>query len=293
MEEKIPCIVLAYYNLDVIAKTVDFLIEDKRLEIYVIENSSVNTKSKIQPFLLKKLAKREINGYYHFHENISGNIYELFFDSNDFLKISKNRNYIILTDGDLVVEPNQWKLDWLEEQKYIINKYDDIDCCAINISDCNLPTNGLFNTSDWIASKNGQHFDDYIKAGTGIHLILFKMGIFKGFLKWRKSNQQRFIDYNLTYYIHSQDKQWVITKHNKAIHLTWDIYNDASHPYTQDKLKNGYEGRWLHFKYCYYTAYYNDGTKKTFRPLKAIRYYIKKHIPFLSQTTRVVKEILK
>ena len=38
-------------------------------------------------------------------------------------------------------------------------------------------------------------------------------------------------------YFYSQNLKWVKTKHNKAYHLTWDLYNE-DHPYYQFKIQN-------------------------------------------------------
>ncbi len=286
MITKIPCFVIIYYNFEVIKETLNFLISEKYFDIYVIENFSIYTNPLIKPFVIEKLKKKEIQNYYLFHKNISSNALELFFDSSCYKKIVNKSDYVLLTDGDIIAKSNNLDKNWLDEQKFIINKYADIDCCAINLSSENIPKNGPWDTQGWLAENNGTVYDDYIHASTGIHLVLFKKELFNNIIDWRKKNKQRFIDYNLAFYVNSINKRWAITKFNKGLHLTWDIYNDISHPYTQMKLKQGYNSTWLHFNYCFFTKYNKDGTKRTYYPIKAIKYYIKQSMPFLRNSKR-------
>ncbi|MFN3299526.1 MAG: hypothetical protein ACK41Z_04960 [Sediminibacterium sp.] len=281
---KIPCVVLVYYNFDIIKKTVDFLSLDKRLVLYVIENKSPFTSTHIRPYLLKKQKQGLIKKYVLFDRNISNNAYELFFDNN---LIEEQGEYILITDGDMVVPSKLGKPDWLDEEISIINNYSDIECCGINLSPENLPkdnpffnnnTNKIYNCENWIPDKFGIIHEDFVEADTGVHLLLFKRSTFEEFLFLRKKSGWRFLDENLRNFIKSEKKmKWVITKHNYCLHLTWDIYNDPNHPYTILKMTPDFYKFWKHFDYCFFTVYEN-GKKKRFYPKKAIRAFLKKFV---------------
>jgi hypothetical protein len=282
MKEKIPCVAIVYYNFEVIRQTIDFLIEDDRLVLYVIENKSENTESAIKPYLLNCVKIEKVKKYILFERNISNNAYELFFDSN---LIEEKGDFLIITDGDMVVPPNQFEKDWLEEQIAIINNNTDIECCGINLSDVNLPkgnpffnsnSNPLYDCANWVPDKFGKLHADYVEADTGVHLLLFKRRLFDELLTVRRKMQWRFLDETLRNFIKVEKKlKWVITRRNYSLHLTWDVYNDPDHPYTKMKMTPDFYKFWKHFDYCFFTVYTKDGSARSY-PRKAIRAYIKK-----------------
>lgn len=282
MKNKIPCIVLVYYNFDIIKKSIEFLAEDNRLEIYVIENKSEFT-SKIKPFLLEKVEKRIIKKYALFDKNISNNAYELFFDN---CKIEEEHEFILITDGDIIVQKNQYEKDWLEEEISIIKENADIQCCGININFVNLPRNNKFFTSEnenpiyncenWIPDKFGKIYEKYVEADTGVHLLLFRRELFNDFIKKRAKNHWRFLDETLrTFVKNDNDLRWVVTKYNYSYHLTWDIYNDPEHSYTKMKMTPDFYKFWKHFDYCYFTLYEKNKKTRVY-PVKSIKALIKK-----------------
>jgi hypothetical protein len=117
---------------------------------------------------------------------------------------------------------------------------------------------------------------DYVEADTGVHLLLFKRRLFDEFLTVRRKMQWRFLDETLRNFVKVEKKlKWVITRRNYSIHLTWDVYNDAEHPYTKMKMTPDFYKFWKHFDYCFFTVYTKEGSAR-FYPRKAIRAYIKK-----------------
>lgn len=281
--KRIPCVIITYYNFEVIRQTIDFLAADDRLSLYVIENKSENTEAFIQPYLLEQVKEGRIKKYVLFDKNISNNAYELFFDAD---LIEEEHEFIIITDGDMIVPAQQVAgLDWLEEEISIIEKYADIECCGINLSGANLPRqnpffnsniNPVYNCENWLPDTFGKLYDDYVEADTGVHLLLFKRNLFEEFLTDRRKFQWRFLDETLRSYVKKEKKlKWVITRRNYSLHLTWDIYNDPKHPYTKMKMTPDFYKFWKHFDYCFFTVYEKDKQQRLY-PYKAIRAFVKK-----------------
>lgn len=209
---KIPCVILVYYNFDVIKQTINFLASDERLELYVLENKSPYTYSHIKPYLRQLVANGKIKQYVLFDRNISNNAYELFFDN---VTINNKSDYIIITDGDMVVPSGQYTLDWLDEEIDIIKRHPNIECCGINLSPHNLPrnnpfftsnTNSVYNCEGWIPDKFGTVHESYVEADTGIHLLLFKKALFEEFLAERRHHQWRFLDEVLRNFVKEKKK---------------------------------------------------------------------------------------
>ena len=282
--QKIPCVVLVYYNFDIIKETIDFLAADDRLILYVVENKSDATNLLINPYLLKKQAEGLIKKYILFDKNISNNALELFFDAG---LIEEKSEFIIITDGDIVVPPTPGIPNWLDEELAIINKFEDIECCGINLSPKNLPkdnpyfnqnSNSIYNCENWEPDKFGNIENDYVEADTGVHLLLFKRNLFDEFITARKENGWRFLDENLRNFVKLNKKlRWVITKKNYGLHLTWVIYNDSEHPYTKLKMTPDFYKFWRHFDYCFFSIY-NDGNRQRVFPMKTIWAMFKKII---------------
>ena len=282
--QKIPCVVLVYYNFDIIKETIDFLAADERLILYVLENRSEYTNSLIKPYLLKKQADGFIKKYVLFDKNISNNAYELFFDAN---LIEEKSEFILVTDGDMVVPSVQGIINWLDEELVIINEFDDIECCGINLNPKNLPKdnpffneniNPIYNCKNWEPDKYGIVRNDYVEADTGVHLLLFKRTVFEEFLVKRKKMGLRFLDESMRHFIKfEKNLKWVVTKFNYCTHLTWDIYNDSEHPYTKLKMTPDFYKFWKHFDYCFFSVY-EIGMRKRIYPRKTIRALFKKFI---------------
>ena len=284
--EIIPCVVLAYCNFDLIKETIDYLTTTRKFKIYVIENWSDSTEKVIKPFLLSLLESGSIYKYVLMHQNVSNNAYEQFFDKEMFDHF--DAPYILITDGDIV--PESMNEEWLEEQITILTNHKDVGSCGINLSAKNLPSNvsyfannkdEAYNCSNWVPDVYGKHFEDYVEAGTGLHFWLSPMDNFKSFLQWRKKGSHRFIDHNIKWYYNQVlHKRWVITKRNYGIHLTWTIYQDEHHPYTQMKINKSFAETWQHHNYTFFTEYTRSG-KRYYYPAKALKAAIRVKFPVI------------
>lgn len=270
-KNKIPCIIWTFYNFDIIRRTIEFLIQENKFEIYVIENNSPFTKNLIQPYLLKLLHENKISKYIYFHNNISNNAIELFFD-NKIIKETSSE-YILITDGDLIVQKIEGIENWLDEELKIIKSRQDVLSCGINLSLHNVPLNDDYRLT--VPDTDGIIHEDCVEFDTGIHLLLIKKKTFEQYLEWRRKTNSIFIDQTLRYFIKSElGKKWVVTKNNHAYHLTWDLYQIPDHPYTIFKSNNEFNKIWKHKDYSFFTIY-DKYKKKNKYPFKAIRTKVK------------------
>lgn len=266
---KTPAIVLVFFNFDEIRKTIEFLVNSGNFDIYVLENHSEHTENRIKPYLLNLLENGIIRCYVYFERNISNNAYKLFFNSH---KIKFNSEYILITDGDIIVEPKINLPHWFDEQIAIINNNQNIVTCGINLLNTNLPfKNPFFNQVGhfiydckfWDPEKIGIMHEDYLEAGTGIHLLTLRTDIFNNYIEWINNKRLHFLDENLRYFISEfNNYKWALTKQNKGLHLTWSIYDDINHPYTKFKMNPNFYTFWKHYDYCSYTIYYRDSIKR-------------------------------
>lgn len=286
MKSKIPCVVLVYYNKEIIRETIDFLIQCDLFKIYVIENFSEFTKDEIRPFLLGKLKQGVIFKYVLMHKNVSNNAYEQFFDSALFE--DWNSEYLLITDGDIIVKsPND---KWFREQLEILKAQPEVGCCGINLSSENLPvmvpyfnenSDPMYNCINWLPDHYGVSHSHYVEADTGMHLWLTPVSSFKKFLQWRKTNSCRFIDQNLrNFYKENLRRRWVVTKKNYGVHLIWTIYQDITHPYTQLKINRSFNSIWMHYEYSNYTVY-TKSKRRVYYDLRAAKAHLKRLFAFL------------
>jgi hypothetical protein len=247
---KIPCIVIIYYDFEIIQKALFCLTKlQDSLEIIVIENYSEYTDLKIKPFMQSLLATEHISKYYLFAENITNNAFEVVLDRE--LANIQSSKYILMTDGDLQTQNN----DWLTEEIKILERHPEVFACAVTLSDCNLPIQNFPEAYDWWP-KPIQDCDDYIESLTGFHLILVRTDEFKQYFKYQKNRGLYFLDGVMRQYCYQTiKKKWARTKHSQAIHLTWDRYQDMNNAYTQLKLAQPLEDIWKHNRYCSYQVF--------------------------------------
>lgn len=243
--QKIPCIILAYYNYYIIKSTLDFLLKSSdRLDFVVLENKSENTEDQIKPYLLKLLKDKKISVYAEFEENISNNAFEECLDMN-ILDLT-NKEKVIFTDGDLVVDST----DWLDEEINVMDKHPEVSVCGIDLKMDNLPVKQFPEAVDWIPQSTSVT-DDYLECPTGIQLLLFRTNELMSYYKYMKNNKLKFKDSDILDYCYDVlGKKWVKTKKNKAEHLTWNVYADLNDPYTKYKIAVPHAEIWYHNRYC-------------------------------------------
>lgn len=243
--EKIPCIVLVYYNVKIIKESLDFLLKSSdELEFIVIENKSINSEEKIKPYLMELLHTNKISMYVEFMDNISNNALEEFFQMN-IIDLNNYKN-IVITDGDIKGNSQAW----LEEEKSILNRHSEILVCGVDFTTDNLPLRQFEDAVNWIA-KPRNIYHDYIECATGAHLLLMRTKDLIKFLKYMKNKNLKFKDSVILDYCYKVlGKKWAKTKVNKSIHLTWSIYSDLNNPYTKYKLSKSHDEFWYHNKYC-------------------------------------------
>jgi len=246
---KIPCVVVIFHDPCIVRKSLDSLVRfSDRLDIHVLENPSENTDEHIRPYVKGLLAEGLVSQYVLFDENISNNAVEVFF--NDGLLPTDGYDHILLTDGDLLPLDDSW----LDEELAILDGDPSVFACGIALDPSNLPLQVFPESKDWIAAPKSET-DLYVEAPTGIHLVLMKAEDFWKYWKYRRAKKHKFIDSVIHKYCREElRRKWVRTKKSRAVHLTWDLYADAEHPYT--KMKHGLTlgEQWAHDRYCGYRA---------------------------------------
>jgi hypothetical protein len=245
MSTKIPCAVIVFYNADIIFKTVEFLLHySDRLDITVIENKSIHTDSLIKPYMLKLVKEKKISHYVLFEQNITMNAFRVTFE-HGVIDLSGNE-YVLITDGDLIVNNS----DFLSEQLAIMTHHPEVFACGVSLSKHNLPLNIYPNAGTWIPNDFNE-YEDYFEAVTGFHLTLMRAEPFLDYLTYSKRMNHKILDVFMHQYCYGVlGQKWARTKVSEAIHLTWDVYADSSHPYQQWKSTLDLYHHFVHDRYC-------------------------------------------
>lgn len=233
---KILCFVLIYSEVDLIARSLAFLTSfSDRLDIVVIENPSGNTETAIRPLVQKYLNEGKVLQYRLMDENIATNAFQVVLeDAEKDLLQQSNYAHILVTEGDLDVKDQHW----LDEEINILASDSNIFVCASSLDMSNLPLKTFPDAGCWIPPATAIT-NLYIENFTGIHLLLFRKQDLLQFLEWRRATNRRFSEVTMHTFCISTRRKWVRTKHALAYHITWDLYQDLSHPYTIYKIKGG------------------------------------------------------
>lgn len=239
---KILCFVLIYGEVDIIKKSLTYLTKlSDQLQFVIIENFSSNTESIIKPYVMQLLENKLIWRYYLFSSNITNNAYRIILDLANETYMNENiYPYTIITDGDIDGTDHSW----LEEQKALMVKYPNIFVSSCSLDMSNLPTKTFPQAPGWV--PKGIRHNDFIEAATGCFLLLFRTGELKKYLTYRKERNMGFLDSAIYQYCQEIiGKKWARTVSAKIKHLTWDLYADLNHPYTQMKINNAHT-IWFH-----------------------------------------------
>ncbi|MBB6734520.1 hypothetical protein [Cohnella zeiphila] len=250
MESRIPCVVLFYYNAEIIVSTMEFLLPySDRLAITVLENKSIHTDSTIKPYLQSLVNDSKIERYVLFDENITMNAYRIAFE-HGLIEPSAS-DYLMLTDGDLIVPHS----DFLTEQLNILDRHPELFACGVSLSMHNLPLNNYPDATSWIPGDFHVH-PDYVETVTGFHLLLLRAKEFAQYLDYSRQTGNSILDIPMHHYCHHVlGKKWGKTKLSQAVHLTWDVYADSGHPYQEWKSKQDLEALFVHDRYCQFQVY--------------------------------------
>lgn len=211
------CILICFKNYEHIISTFNGLKNDFT-DFIIIENFSDNTK------LIKEFfTNQDILKYILFEENIANNAMNIFL--NDFFNVLTEYEYITISDCDLLIENPLSVFDEI----FKILDIPQIGICCVDLDMKNLPE--IPEAKNWIPSAK-IITENYIEADTGVHLMTLK----KENLNLIKN--VNFLDSNLVQKVKMNNKKWVKTKINKAIHLTWDLYVPGNPYYEFKKNKN-------------------------------------------------------
>jgi hypothetical protein len=254
MDGKIPCVVLVFYNYDIIKRSLDFLQNySDRLDIHVLENPSPHTDSEIKPYILDLVNKNIVSKYILFDRNISNNAYEVFF-TNSIVDQLEQHKYLLVTDGDVIACEG----DFLSEEIGILDNNEDVFACSVTIDLNNLPLANYPEAGLWIPPIINR-YPAFNEGVTGAQLLLIRTKDFLEYLKYVKLRQLKFVDGSMHQFCYQAlKKKWARTKKSTCIHLTWDIYSDKNHPYHQWKSQFNFQALWYHNEYCSFQLFTKD-----------------------------------
>jgi hypothetical protein len=229
--ERIPCYVVVFDQVEIIRKSLNFLAEHSDdLELVVIENPSENTPEIGE--IVGDLARAgKVARHYLFEENILGSVFSVVLEwERDTVR---SRPLVLITEGDVTSSDP----DWLEEQIHIVVNNPEVFACGVTLDPVNLPLDAFPNAHEWFLPDRATH-DDYHESLGGLQLVLMRGHRLADFVEWLRQNNLPFIDNLLRRYCYETvGMRLARTQRAKALHLTWDLYNDLTHPYTQNKLR--------------------------------------------------------
>lgn len=223
------CLLICYNNYEHIVETYES-ISNLNMDFFIIENHSENTDRIRAYFENKPILK-----YVLFEKNIAQNAMNIVI--KDFEHIIGNYEYITFSDCDLVPDNSNKLFDEI----YKILEHSDVGACCTSLDYSNLPE--VPGSKTWI-SKPIQMHDDYIEANSGNHFMTLKQKHF------HLVTNINFLDTILMRRFREVGLKWVITKHNRSKHLTWDLYHTGNE-YYEYKVKNG-SSIWSKKEICNY-----------------------------------------
>ena len=262
---KIPCVVLVYFDFDVIRTAIEALLPHRdRLSLIVVENRSSSTDTHIRPFIEQLVRDGTVETYLLFDRNISNNVFECVIDGGHVDLTASP--YVMFTDGDLLPQDD----GWLTEEIQILERHPDVFACGVTLSTENLPLAVYPASAAW--APGGVPREDYVEDGSGLNLLLMRTRDLRAFLAYRREHGVRFLDFEVSRFARDiAGMKWARTKRATARHLTWDSYADVNHPYTRLKLQQSYEETWAHDRFCGYRVLTSEGATRRLPVAKIVR----------------------
>jgi len=239
-QKKIPCYVLVFEQIDIIKNTLKFLTQySDQLDIIIVENPSNNTPV-IRKYINRLGKNKKIKRYYLMDKNITGKALRTVIE-HEKKYILKHR-YVILTDGDITVSDT----GWLKEQKRIMSHHRNVFACGVSMDKINLPLSTFPDAKNWLPNDMSEQ-KNYYEAFTGTHLLMLRPKNLFQCLDWLTKEGLASVDGTFHRYCYDVvGMKWARTKRALAYHLTWDLYSDYNHPYTQFKLSKSLNDTWYH-----------------------------------------------
>ena len=252
--DKIPCVVLVYFDFDSIHATLEALaVHADSLDLIVVENPSPSTADLIRPYVTGLMDGGTVAEYYLFERNITNNAFQIVLERlHDRIRRSP---HVIVTDGDVLVHDPSW----LDEEIGVLESHPEVFACGVSLDMDNLPLATFPEAGGWVPPIIADR-GDYLEGVTGMQLVAFRGEELTGFLDYRAAMGLHFLDSHLHVYSYNTlNKRWARTRRATARHLTWDRYADLSHPYTTAKLSRSFDETWRHSDRCAYRLYTASG----------------------------------
>ncbi|NET42670.1 glycosyltransferase family A protein [Okeania sp. SIO2B3] len=238
----VHCVLLTFYFNEILERCLEGLLPEKnRIDVSVIENSSINSDS-IRKLVDSYREKGLVKNHFLFEENIGTNAFEIAFDSN---LLDLEYQFITVTDGDLIPDKG-----WLDEQITILNQCPEVFSVSSELYYHNAP-HRLRAEIMKIGIKSVNEI--YNERLAGWWLKTFRVKDWKDFLAFRKKHKIFFhdrsaYDYGKFY----KNQKSVLTLNSKSYHLTWD-YANAEYLQLKKSLGEVSKHSWYQNKYSGFT----------------------------------------
>lgn len=246
-KQRIPCFILVYQNLDIIRRSIEALAGyTDRLDLQIIENPSDRSdviREQLDDYLRTGLVSR----CFLFDENISNNAFEVILRRElDYARHA----HVLVTDGDLLPLED----GWLDEEQTVLRRHPEVFCIGGTLDMANLPLQTFPDAGDWIPADRADH-GDYVEAFTGAYFLMFRGVQLGALMAYLDEQDQRFRDGVIAGYCYDRlGLRWARTRRARFVHLTWDLYQDAEHPYTRFKRDVPFAVHWDHGRYASYVC---------------------------------------
>ena len=233
---KILILMNVYFNYEYVERTLDSIKENKgdfTIDFIFLENPSKYS------FKIKELSKKYNINHYICNENIAGQIYQLFYSSNQSLLTKYD--YICLTESDVVLDTG-----CIDEALYILNNLNNIGVCYVGLKLTLEKYKSIQKQIDrWVPKPRKKTF--YAEGHTGTQFIIFKTYYFfklmdaienKKLCKGIARGCDKYFGYsdsNLYHLNNLNNFNSVQTIKNKLDHIGWETSVGLNNEYKQVK----------------------------------------------------------
>lgn len=211
-------------DFDAIKQHVDAVLQDSRIELYVIENKSRFTEYPIKPFLLKRLREHSnMKRVFCFQNNISKDAFATVV--NLYIDLIRDSEYVLFSDGDTI----PLSTGWLDEEIKIMEKYPDCGACRLQFDFDFIPET-IPHSGSWKRRCGGQELEDCFEVHMGNYLTLFRGSTAASLVEYHRDNSLPMIDVSWHKYMKAHGMRFLATKQSRHKHYSWVRLEAMSHP---------------------------------------------------------------
>lgn len=259
---KTPCLIFAYYNFDVISKTLPVITRDNghEFEVIVVENKSVHTDDKFVPFISEYIRRGEVSKHIIFDENITNNAMHVVLNS-DLVDLNLSK-FTVLSDADVLPGAG-----WFDECVRVLEEHPEVFVCA--------PSMDFTNFKEEHVPKLRKEWDGYLEIVSGNWLSVYRSHQLVDMISFFNENGWSFRDAHIHRYCYDILNMRVATaKTAKCRELTKDLLSEeyvTVRTATNKLFASRKENVWCHNLYSPFRVYDKLGFKCFGPPDVALR----------------------